>query len=58
MKKIGALLIFLTLISYAHAQQRAADSLKKLIATAKDDTTKVLLMHILTLSDGRMKHQF
>ena len=44
MKRLSAILVLLALFINAYAQQRAVDSLKKLIATAKDDTTKILLL--------------
>ncbi|HEX3385823.1 MAG TPA: hypothetical protein VHS53_11570, partial [Mucilaginibacter sp.] len=44
MRKLLAILIFLTLCTAVSAQQKAIDSLKKQIVTAKDDTTHALLM--------------
>jgi len=44
MKRLSAILALIALFINAHSQQRATDSLKKLITTAKDDTTKILLL--------------
>ena len=43
MRKLAATLILFALFLSAHAQQKQIDSLKKLIPTAKDDTTKAIL---------------
>ena len=47
MKKLSLVLVLIALFINSHAQQRAADSLKRLIAAAKDDTTKILLINKL-----------
>ncbi len=48
MKKIAATLLLITLFVTAQAQRKAIDSLKKLIPTAKDDTTRALLLNQLS----------
>lgn len=47
MKRLSFILVLLALFIHAHAQQRTADSLRKLITTEKDDTTKILLLYKL-----------
>src|ERR1700761_7208917 len=47
MKKIAFVLILILPFINARAQQKVVDSLNKLIATAKDDTSKVLLINKL-----------
>jgi len=47
MKRLSLTLVIIALFINAHAQQRTADSLKKLIAAAKDDTTKILALYKL-----------
>jgi two-component system NtrC family sensor kinase len=44
MKKLAAGLLMITLFVTAHAQRKTIDSLKKLIATAKEDTIRIKLM--------------
>jgi two-component system NtrC family sensor kinase len=43
MRKLAATLLLIALSVSAYAQQKAIDSLKKLILTAKDDTSKAIL---------------
>jgi hypothetical protein len=47
MKKISAVFLLLTLCIGAFAQQKKIDSIKRLIATAKDDTSRVMTMNSL-----------
>ena len=44
MRKIIVLSIFVLVVSMAHAQTREIDSLKQLLATTKEDTTRVLAL--------------
>ena len=48
MKKTVITFFLLSLILTAHAQQRKIDSLKKLVASAKDDTSRVIAMDNLS----------
>src|ERR1700749_434513 len=47
MRKLAAALLLITVCLSASAQQKTMDSLKKLIATAKDDTSRVSAMRLL-----------
>ena len=49
MKKLAVVILLTTLCVSTQAQKRTIDSLKKLIATAKDDTSRVMLMRSLGL---------
>ncbi|MFI5161164.1 MAG: ATP-binding protein [Sphingobacteriales bacterium] len=49
MRKIAAILLLITLYLTASAQQKTIDSLKKAIAAAKDDTSRVMLMTRLSM---------
>jgi len=48
MKKLAFTLILIILFITTHAQQKKIDSLKKLITTAKDDTSRIVLMTALS----------
>ncbi|HTK20749.1 MAG TPA: tetratricopeptide repeat protein [Mucilaginibacter sp.] len=48
MRKLAIVLLFTTIFTNSFAQQKEIDSLKKLVATAKDDTSKVMQMRVLS----------
>ncbi len=50
MKKLGATLLLIALFATARAQQKTIDSLRKLVATAKDDTNRVMAMFKLGIA--------
>lgn len=48
MRKLAATLVLLVFFLSAQAQQKQIDNLKKLIATAKDDTSRIMLTNQLS----------
>src|ERR1700744_3928258 len=48
MRKLAATLVLLVLFFNAQAQQKQIDSLKRLIATAKDDTSRIMITNQLS----------
>ncbi len=55
MKKLAPTLLLIALFAIAHAQQKKIDSLRKLITTAKDDTSRVMAMNKLSIAYGDTK---
>ena len=56
MKKISACLLFSFLIHTAYAQIKEIDSLNRLLAVVKEDTTKVQLLVALSFYDPDFEH--